>query len=55
MTEQLYKWLEKEWRFSNHVKYQKYFPEWVNNLTPGQIQGFQKAMESAINETLIQH
>lgn len=27
MNKDLYNWLEKEWRFNNHIKYQKYFRE----------------------------
>lgn len=53
MNEQLYNWLENEWRCSNHVKYQKYFKDWIKNLTKDQIFGFQKAMESSIAGSLI--
>jgi hypothetical protein len=53
MNEQLYQWLENEWRYSNHIKYQKYFKVWVKNLTKNQIFGFQKAMESSIIGSMI--
>ena len=33
MNKVLYEWLKNEWKISNHVKYQKYFEEWVKNLT----------------------
>lgn len=42
MHKELYDWLQYEWKISNHVKYQKYFTEWVNNLTINQILGFDK-------------
>jgi hypothetical protein len=38
----LYDWLEQEWKISNHKKYKKYFNEWVENITPGQVKGFNK-------------
>lgn len=37
MDKRLYTYLEKEWRYNNHKKYQKYFNEWVVNLTDIQI------------------
>lgn len=37
MNERLYKYLQNEWMFNNHPKYQKYFGEWVSNLTETQI------------------
>ena len=49
MNKDLYNWLEKEWRFNNHVKYQKYFKEWISNLTPDQITGFTKQYEQGLN------
>jgi hypothetical protein len=33
----LYKYLQDEWKRNNSSKYQKYFEEWVNNLTENQI------------------
>lgn len=55
MNKDLYNWLEKEWRFNNHVKYQKYFKEWISNLTPDQIFGFAKQYEQGLNESMVQH
>ena len=40
MNDELYKYLEKSWRYGNHKKYQKYFKEWVNNITESQIEYF---------------
>jgi len=51
MNKTLYEWLKSEWKISNHPKYQKYFEEWVKNLTDDQISGFEK-MRNADN---IQH
>ena len=42
MDRNLYEWLKNEWSISNHVKYQKYFQEWIEKLTPEQISGFNK-------------
>jgi hypothetical protein len=42
MTDELYVWLKEIWRHHNHAKYQKYFEEWVKNITPQQIEGFSK-------------
>jgi len=38
----LYNWLQSEWKINNHVKYQKYFKQWIENLTIDQINGFNK-------------
>jgi len=43
MNDILYIWLEDQWKISNHAKYQKYFKEWVVNITESQIRGFEKA------------
>lgn len=40
MNEQLYKYLQEHWKTCNLPKYQKYFNEWVANLTPDQINGY---------------
>jgi len=37
MNDRLYKYLQDEWKRNNLPKYQKYFEEWVNNLTENQI------------------
>jgi len=42
MKKELYEWLKYEWKISNAAKYQKYFEEWVNNMTETQILGFDK-------------
>jgi hypothetical protein len=44
MTEELYEWLEFRFYHDNHVKYRKYFKEWIDNITPNQIEGFYKQM-----------
>lgn len=45
MTDRLYKWLETRWKYDNHKKYQKYFEEWISNITDSQIRGFSKMMK----------
>jgi hypothetical protein len=40
MNKILYTYLEREWRYCNHTKYQHYFKSWVNNLTESQIHYF---------------
>ena len=52
ITKQLRDWLEKRWRFDNHRKYHGYFQEWLQNITPGQIQGFSKQMYNDENNVL---
>lgn len=44
MTDELYAWLEKEFKYSNHKKYHKYFKEWVDNINEAQIIGFKEQM-----------
>ena len=36
MSEKLYEKLKDEFYRSNHVKYRKYFEEWVSNVTKAQ-------------------
>jgi len=50
---EIYNWLKSEWKNCNHVKYQKYFEQWVNNLTDDQIKGFDKMMKA--NYTINSH
>lgn len=46
MTEELYYYLDKEFRFNNLKKYyDKYFKLWIDNLTEEQIIGFAKYLE----------
>lgn len=44
MNDELKEWLEKEFYYSNHSKYRKYFNEWFSNLLPHQIEGFQNQL-----------
>ena len=37
MNDRLYKYLQDEWKLNNLSKYQKYFEEWVGDLTDNQI------------------
>ena len=45
----LHTYLEREWRFNNHAKYQHYFEEWFSNLTDSQIFYFTKDMNKSIS------
>lgn len=40
MNNDLYTYLQVRWREDNHVKYQKYFEVWFQNLTKTQIDYF---------------
>ena len=40
MSSILIDYLEKEWKYSNHKKYYKYFNAWLENLTENQIYYF---------------
>jgi hypothetical protein len=42
MTKELYEWLKFRWSRDNHNKYQHLFSEWIENITPAQIEGFSK-------------
>jgi hypothetical protein len=42
MNKLLYNWLKYQWKINNSNKYQKYFEEWISNLTENQILGFNK-------------
>lgn len=48
MTKGLYEWLEFRFYRDNHIKYRKYFKEWVSNITPNQIEGFYKQMTTQL-------
>lgn len=44
MSEELFEWLKFRFYNDNHVKYRKYFKEWISNITSNQIEGFYKQM-----------
>ena len=48
MTEQLYTYLQLRFYNENHVKYHKYFEEWVQNITNNQIHYFNIEMNNLI-------
>lgn len=52
---QLYDWLQFHWKRDNHNKYQKYFVEWIANITENQILGFTKQMDNEIYQKNVQH
>jgi hypothetical protein len=49
MTSELYEHLKQQFYWNNHPKYRKYFEEWVNNLTPIQIEYFEIEKENIKN------
>lgn len=55
MNKDLYNWLEKEWRFNDHVKYRKYFIQWIKNLTKDQIIGFSKQYKQFLDNSMVSH
>ena len=55
MSDELYTWLEKEFKYSNHKKYHKYFNEWVKNITNSQIDGFNRQMIGQLTKSKIIH
>lgn len=40
MNSELIEYLLHEWRLNNHVKYLKYFKDWIGCLTEQQIQWY---------------
>ncbi len=49
MTQELFEHLRQQFYWNNHTKYRKYFDEWVNNLTPTQIEYFEIEKENIKN------
>ena len=49
----LYGWLQKEFYYSNHPKYKKYFEEWISNITIDQVDGFEKQMIGQIEKSKV--
>ena len=52
ISTKLMEWLRYQWKISNHAKYQRYFDEWVKNILPSQIDGFEKQMYNLENHVL---
>lgn len=48
----LKEWLRKEWYYSSHVKYRRYFEEWWENITDNQIFHFSRMMYNQENGVL---
>lgn len=49
----LFIWLKERFNEDNHNKYKYLFTEWVENITEGQVDGFNKQMYNEINKTLV--
>lgn len=45
MNSELREYLLHEWKFNNHVKYLKYFEDWIGCLMEQQIQWYQAYKE----------
>lgn len=50
MNNELNNYLELMFLHCNLKKYHKYFNEWLNNLTPIQLEGFNKQRVSILNK-----
>lgn len=46
----LYTWLEKQFYYSNHTKYRKYFKEWISNITQDQLNGYRNQMNAKLQK-----
>lgn len=55
MNNVLFEWLEKQFYYSNHRKYHKYFKEWISNITDSQIEYFERQRVNMITQAMIQH
>lgn len=55
MNDILYEWIEKQFYYSNHKKYHKYFKEWVSNLTEDQIRYFEDQRVGQLTKSKIVH
>lgn len=49
MERELYEWLEYRFYRDNHLKYRKYFKEWITNITLNQIDGFRRQMQTDLS------
>lgn len=49
MDSNLKKYLEKEWKYNNHRKYQKYFEVWLSNITETQEMYFTAQMNGKMS------
>lgn len=49
MERELSEWLEYRFYRDNHLKYIKYFKEWVTNITQNQIDGFRRQMQTDLS------
>lgn len=51
MTKILYNYLQERFYKNNHIKYRKYFDEWVNRITETQIDYFEKERLNILNQS----
>lgn len=50
MSSVLKEWLRNEFYKSNQTKYHKYFDEWICNVIPSQIEGFENQRIGQLNK-----
>lgn len=55
IEKELYDYLKEMWRRDNLPKYQKYFEEWINGLTPRTIEGCKFWKRCHDTQCLVKH
>lgn len=53
MTKEMYTYLQQRFYRNNHVKYRKYFEEWVQNVTETQLMYFEKEKFNLDNNMIL--
>lgn len=53
MTKEMYTYLQQRFYSNNHVKYRKYFEEWVQNVTEVQLMYFEKEKYNLDNNIVL--
>lgn len=51
----LHDYLQQRFYKNNHIKYRKYFEEWVSNVTDVQLMYFEKERISILNQDKVKH
>jgi len=52
ISKELFDWLQYHFYRDNHPKYKHLFNQWVENITDGQVFGFNKQMYNEKNKVL---
>lgn len=53
MTKEMYTYLQQRFYRNNHVKYYKYFEDWVQNVTEVQLMYFEKEQFRLSNDIIL--